>query len=202
MMSECIMSWFYFVSSFPFFSGWNWSCSICSIQHYRWDWIWFTSYPYYAYIQCIQLLVNGLLSKGINVQQNLPRIIQQIDENIVLPNKVSNLTRKIRKYLEVGGDGNDTVKEICQGPCHDLPDIFVKYGITTEDLISKTLSPHDHPISLTNSDVLYLSRLLHYKKLPWTHAEYWINVLVCGTISHFETPATKEIRQQRNGLHE
>jgi len=148
------------------------------------------------------LLVDGLLSKGINVQQNLPRILQQIDENIVLPNKISNLTRKIRKYLEAGGDGNDTVKEICQDPCNDLPDIFVKYGIKTEVLISKTISPPDHPIYLTNSDVLYLRRLLYYKNLPWTHAEYWINVLVCGTTSHFETPTAKEIRQQWNGIHE
>ena len=100
------------------------------------------------------------------MQQNLPRILQQIDENIVLPNKISNLIRKIRIYLEAGGDGNDTVKEICQDPCNDLPDIFVKYGIKTEDLISKTISPPDHPISLTNSNVLYLHRLLHYKKLP------------------------------------
>jgi uncharacterized protein YebE (UPF0316 family) len=57
------------------------------------------------------LLVEGLLSRKINVQLYLPSILHEIDDDLVLPNKISNLTRKIKKYLEAGRDGNAVVKE-------------------------------------------------------------------------------------------
>ena len=43
------------------------------------------------------LLVEGLLSRKINVQQHLPSILHEIDDDLVLPNKISNLTKKIKK---------------------------------------------------------------------------------------------------------
>lgn len=46
------------------------------------------------------LLVEGLLSRKINVQQHLPSILHEIDNDLILPNKISNVTRKIKKYLE------------------------------------------------------------------------------------------------------
>ena len=118
------------------------------------------------------LLVEGLLSRKINVQQHLPSILHEIDNDLILPNKISNVTRKIKKYLEAGGDGNAVVKELYKDPCHDLPHIFTKYGITMEQFISKTFTPPDHPMAFSNKDILYLRRILHYKNLPWTHAEY------------------------------
>lgn len=129
-------------------------------------------------------LVEGLLSRKINVQQHLPSILHEIDGDLVLPNKISNLTRKIKKYLEASGDGNDVVKELYKDPCHDLLYICTKYGITMEQLITKTFTPPDHPMA--NKDILYLQRLLHYKNLPWTHAEYCVNVLVCNSSAYLE----------------
>ena len=70
------------------------------------------------------LLVEGLLSRKINVQLYLPSILHEIDDDLVLPNKISNLTRKIKKYLEAGRDGNAVVKELYKDPCHDLTYIF------------------------------------------------------------------------------
>jgi hypothetical protein len=84
-------------------------------------------------------LAERLLSRKSNVQQHLPSILHEIDDNLVLSNKISNLTRKIKNYLETGGDGNAVVKELCKDPCHDLPYIFTKYGITMGQLISKNI---------------------------------------------------------------
>jgi hypothetical protein len=63
--------------------------------------------------------ISGLLSRKINVQQHLPSILHEIDNDLILPNKISNVTRKIKKYLEAGGDGNAVVKELYKDPCHD-----------------------------------------------------------------------------------
>ena len=71
------------------------------------------------------LLVEGLLSRKINVQLYLPSILHEIDDDLVLPNKISNLTRKIKKYLEAGRDGNAVVKELYKDPCHDLTYFFL-----------------------------------------------------------------------------
>jgi hypothetical protein len=94
------------------------------------------------------LLVEGLLSRKMNVQLYLPSILHEIDDDLVLPNKISNLTRKIKRYLEAGRDGNAVVKELYKDPCHDLPFFFyTKYGITMEQLISKTFTPPDLELS-------------------------------------------------------
>ena len=148
------------------------------------------------------LLVERLFSRKSNVQQHLPSILHEIDANLVLPNKISNLPRKIKNYLETGGDGNAVVKELCKDPCHDLPYISTKYGITMGQLISKTFTHPDHPMPFTNKDILYLRRLLHYKNLTWTHAEYLVNILVCNSSAYLETPTDKEIRLQWNDIHQ
>jgi hypothetical protein len=148
------------------------------------------------------LLVEGLLSRKMNVQLYLPSILHEIDDDLVLPNKISNLTRKIKRYLEAGRDGNAVVKELYMDPCHDLPYIFTKYGITMGQLISKTFTHQDHPMPFTNKDILYLRRLLHYKNLTWTHAEYLVNILVCNSSAYLETPTDKEIRLQWNDIHQ
>ena len=83
------------------------------------------------------LLVEGLLSRKINVQ------LHEIDDYLVLPNKISNLTRKIKKYLEAGRDGNAVVKELYKDPCHDLPYIFFLPNMELQwsNLFQKLLLP-------------------------------------------------------------
>lgn len=148
------------------------------------------------------LLLDCLVNKQLNVQKYLPEILSKIDD-IYLPNKISNLTRKIRNYLKNGGDGNAVIKEIYKDPCYDLPAIFTKYGITLEQLILKNMAPLDHPVPLTHSDILYLRRVLHYRNLPWTVAEYWVTALLntCQT-TYASTPTANEIRPQWNNLHQ
>ena len=45
---------------------------------------------YYTY----ELLVDGLIVKGKNIQTTAPKILQLIDPNIILPKKISNLPKR------------------------------------------------------------------------------------------------------------
>ena len=47
-------------------------------------------------------LQSGLQTRGIPVQENLPKLLEAIDPNVKLPNKISNLTRKVKKISSRG----------------------------------------------------------------------------------------------------
>ncbi|CAG2194716.1 MED14 [Mytilus edulis] len=123
-------------------------------------------------------------------------ILNKIDDTLIIPKKISNLTGKVKKYLESGGDKLATLKDLQKDPGLELPLIFPKYGITTECLVDKNILPIDHPLSLSVQDVLFLRRLLHYKNLPWTHAEYWVDTLLHTSVS------AKSVRLQWNNIHQ
>ncbi|CAC5402779.1 unnamed protein product [Mytilus coruscus] len=136
------------------------------------------------------------------VQENYSLLFGVLSPNLDLHNekegnlvKYSSETRKVRKYLESGGDKFAFIKDLQKDPGQELPFIFKKYGITSECLVDRNILPIDHPVSLSVADVLFLRRLLCYKNLPWTHAEYWVNTLLRASVS------VESIRLQWNNIH-
>ena len=55
---------------------------------------------YYVY----DFLLDGIIAKGLNVQSTLPKLLQLIDPRVMLPPKISNLTRKVKVYIKKGND--------------------------------------------------------------------------------------------------
>lgn len=52
-------------------------------------------------------LLHGLSEKKLNVQSTLPILLLHLSPSVKIPSKISNLTRKVNKFLEKNPDGRN-----------------------------------------------------------------------------------------------
>lgn len=150
---------------------------------------------YYAF----DFLLDGLRKKGKNIQETMPVLLKCIDPTTILPNKISNLSRKVKTYLDKGLDKMAVISVLFKNPEHELPDKFKTNNISYTSVISKSIPSLTEPMNLQNSDILYLRKVLNYQQLPWSHTEYWTKTLMCLTPDEFVD--YKILRNQWNSLY-
>jgi hypothetical protein len=85
------------------------------------------------------LLSEGLEKMGVNLQSNLPQVLRAIDPDIVLPTKISNFSRKVKKTIENNANIHD---EVITGiySRQGMPEDLLKLGFTME-LIKQGTGP-------------------------------------------------------------
>jgi len=152
---------------------------------------------YYVY----DFLLDGIIAKGLNVQSTLPKLLQLIDPRVMLPQKISNLTRKVKDYIKKGNDKLAQISSIHVDPRLNLPKVFQAHGIAYEHIISKSIPELKEPIALSVGDVVYLRGILHSKNLPWSHATYWLNALMFVDLGKQVSSVEKVLRHQWDQLY-
>lgn len=80
---------------------------------------------YYIY----DSLLDGIIAKGLNIQSTLPKLIQLIDPSVILPQKISILTRKVNDYIKKGNARMAQISSIHIDPRLNLPKVFQAHGI-------------------------------------------------------------------------
>nr|XP_006814531.1 PREDICTED: spindle pole body component 110-like [Saccoglossus kowalevskii] len=128
-------------------------------------------------------LHDDLQKMGINIQQTMPDIIRLFDPDIVLPVKISNLTKRVRRNVEKARkDGKEvqvlsTVIATQSAKC--LSAVFAEKSVTPQVLISCSFSAsQDNSINLEIKHVLELHNFLIRNNLPWANALNWLNVFM------------------------
>nr|XP_006814530.1 PREDICTED: myosin-9-like [Saccoglossus kowalevskii] len=128
-------------------------------------------------------LHDDLQKMGINIQQTMPDIIRLFDPDIVLPVKISNLTKRVRRNVEKARkDGKEvqvlsTVIATQSAKC--LSAVFAEKSVTPQVLISCSFTAsQDNSIKLEIKNVLELRNFLIRNNLPWANALNWLNVFM------------------------
>jgi hypothetical protein len=147
---------------------------------------------YYVY----DFLLDGIIAKGLNVQSTLPKLLQLIDPRVMLPPKISNLTRKVKDYIKKGNDKLSQISSIHVDPKLNLPQVCQAHGIAYEHIINKSIPELKELIALSVGDVVYLRGILHSKNLSWSHATYWLNALMFVDLGKQVSSVEKVLQRQ------
>ncbi|XP_070564887.1 myosin-2 heavy chain-like [Ptychodera flava] len=131
---------------------------------------------YLSLHQCLQ-------ETGINVQQTLPEVILLFEPEISLPSKISNFTKKVRRYLEKArkNDREDEALQetICGQVTIELSGVFSSRKITQETLKSCNFQEcTDVPVNLELRHILELRAFLVRNRLPWRYTVAWMKGLI------------------------
>lgn len=105
-----------------------------------------------------------LEGRGINIQNNLPPLLKLLDSTIELPNKISNLTRKVKKYVNSHPDSQMEI----------IPSIYpseVKVAGFSEDLLLNGSLPRCTP---TIGQILSLRSFIRVRQLSWKYLHKWV----------------------------
>ena len=146
-------------------------------------------------------LIDGFTKQGLNLQKTVPSILCQIDDRCVLPAKISNLTRKVNRYVEKNSSDPETLELPIQGlfsPTLSLCEGLIEQGITLEMLLSDNLK-REKPVILDNAHIISLRRVVQQKHLSWKLAVSWITDLLC--LDANQHPNEHSLRSQWHVIH-
>ena len=130
-------------------------------------------------------ILNGLAAKQLNIQVTLPSILVYLDPSVKLPSKISNLTRKVKKFIEKNPDGLqhpvDGLTSYDEDAVIDtsgLTDLKISISeLTADDFTSASDSVNSNcesSVNLKIQHVLCLRSILRKHKLPWSRAVEWL----------------------------
>ncbi|XP_064600328.1 uncharacterized protein LOC135466649 [Liolophura sinensis] len=105
-----------------------------------------------------------LETRGINIQNNLPPLLKLFDSTIELPNKISNLTRKVKKYLNSHPDSQTEIISSI------YPSDVKVAGFSEDQLLNGSL-PRCTP---TVGHILSLRSFIRVRQLSWKYLHKWV----------------------------
>ena len=108
----------------------------------------------------------ALLPRDSMSSQLCQKLIQLIDPSGILPQKISNLARKVKDYIKKENARMAQISSMHIDPRLNLPNVFQAHGITYENIINKSIPELKEPIALSVSDMVYLRSILQRKKSP------------------------------------
>lgn len=125
------------------------------------------------------ILCEALDSSGVNVQCNLPPLLRLLDPDIVLPAKISNFTRKVKKAVEKDSSIQDEVI----GGIYKKSDIsaeLTSLGVTIDGLKKGEVT------SSSQSPVLKIRHALEIRSLALSHGVSFQKVvsILTGIMTH------------------
>lgn len=144
-------------------------------------------------------LIDGFTKMGRNLQDTIPVILGIIDDRCILPSKISNLTRKVARYIKKHCNEPEQLALPIQGlftHTLSLSEDLIQEGVTLERLLSGNLK-RVKPLELNNCHILNLRRILQQKQSGWKCAVSWIVDLLCLD----QHPNEHTLRSQWNSIH-
>ena len=100
-------------------------------------------------------LLNLLREKQINVQKAMSTLLPQINSNVVLPNDIANLTRKVKKHIDAGRSREDVISSLLpkESDTNEISKYSSKAGITIDNLHSDDVL--DIPSDFLTNQLIY-----------------------------------------------
>ena len=100
-------------------------------------------------------LLNLLREKQINVQKAMSTLLPQINSNVVLPNDIANLTRKVKKHIDAGRSKEDVISSLIpkESETNEISKYCSKAGVTVDNLHSDDVL--DIPRDFLTNQLIY-----------------------------------------------
>ena len=123
-------------------------------------------------------LLRLLSTRNINIQQAMTTILPILHKDIIIPSKISNLTRKVRKHVDSGKNVDEVISSLypSQKNENEISPFCTEAGISVESLL-KEKPVNVLPRYLTNQLVYDLEKFRQRSSTPWSEAVKWHNKL-------------------------